>query len=163
MLTAFVEHFDLHVEPRVFRAVVDRFSDEGLRRTVDAVRDWSPRHFSRHLHRECSMHRYVKTLPREIRQRYAPSGVRPRVYTHSDIAADEPEYLALRALGIGIPFYREMKVYLPRLARLCAEARRDGIELIHLTTPGPVGFAALHVAARLRVPLIRMDQEALDA
>ena len=86
--------------------------------------------------------------------RYAPSGVRPRVYTHSDIAADEPEYLALGAPGIGIPFYREMKVYLPRFRRLCAEARRDGIELIHLTTPGPVGFAALHAAQELRVPLI---------
>ena len=86
--------------------------------------------------------------------RYAPSGVRPRIYTHSDIAADEPEYLALEAPGIGIPFYREMKVYLPRFRRLCAEARRDGIELIHLTTPGPVGFAALHAAQELRVPLI---------
>ena len=66
VLTAFVEHFDLHVEHRMFRAVVDRFSAPGLRRTVDAVRDWSLRHFQRHLHRECSMHRYVKTLPREI-------------------------------------------------------------------------------------------------
>lgn len=66
VLTAFVEHVDLHVEHRMFRAVVDRFSDEGRRRTVDVVRDWSLRHFRRHLHRECSMHRYVKTLPREI-------------------------------------------------------------------------------------------------
>ena len=66
VLTAFVEHVDLHVEPRTFRAIVDRFSDEDRRRTVDAVRDWSLRHFSRHLHRECSMHRYVETLPREI-------------------------------------------------------------------------------------------------
>lgn len=82
VLTAFVEHFDLHVEPRTFRAVVDRFSDEGLRRTVDAVRDWSLRHFSRHLHRECSMHRYVKTLPHEIlpridELRYADEVLRP--------------------------------------------------------------------------------------
>ena len=82
LLTAFVEHFDLHVEPRMFRAVVDRFSDEDRRRTVDAVRDWSLRHFSRHLHRECSMHRYVKSLPREIlpridELRYADEVLRP--------------------------------------------------------------------------------------
>ncbi len=32
--------------------------------------------------------------------RYAPSGVRPRIYTHSDMAADEPEYLALGAPGM---------------------------------------------------------------
>ncbi len=86
--------------------------------------------------------------------RYAPSGVRPRIYTHSDMAADEPEYLALGAPGMGIPFYREMKIHLPRFRRLCASARRDGSELVHLTTPGPVGLAALYVAAKLGVPLI---------
>ena len=48
-----------------------------------------------------------------------------------------------------IPFYRAMRIYLPRFKRLCAAARKDGIELIHLTTPGPVGLAALYVAAVL--------------
>ena len=86
--------------------------------------------------------------------RYVPAGVRPRIYTHSDIAADEPEYLALGAPGMGIPFYREMKVYLPRFRRLCAEARADRIDLIHLTTPGPVGVAAVYAAARLTLPLV---------
>ena len=47
--------------------------------------------------------------------RYAPAGVAPRIYTHADAAADEPGYLALPARGLGLPFYREMKVYLPRL------------------------------------------------
>ena len=86
--------------------------------------------------------------------RYAPPGVRPRIYTHSDVAADEPEYLALGAPGMGIPFYREMKIYLPRFRTLCAEARADRSDLIHLTTPGPVGFAALYAAAKLAVPLV---------
>lgn len=48
-----------------------------------------------------------------------------------------------------IPFYRAMRIYLPRFKRLCAAVRKDGIELIHLTTPGPVGLAALYVAAVL--------------
>ena len=55
---------------------------------------------------------------------------------------------------MGIPFYREMKIYLPRFRRLCAEARADRIDLVHVTTPGPVGVAALYTAARLKVPLI---------
>ena len=82
VLTALVEHFDVHVERRMFRAVVGRFGSDALRRTVDAVRDWSLRRFSRHLHRECSMHRYVRTLPREIvpridELRYADEVLRP--------------------------------------------------------------------------------------
>ena len=56
-----------------------------------------------------------------------PAGVRPRIYTHSNIAADEPGYLALGAPGMGIPFYREMKVYLPRFLRLCADDFTDAI------------------------------------
>ena len=55
---------------------------------------------------------------------------------------------------MGIPFYREMKVYLPRFRKLCVEARADRIDLIHLTTPGPLGFAALYAAARLALPLV---------
>ena len=47
--------------------------------------------------------------------RYAPDGIRPCIYTHADTAADRPGYVALRAPGFGIPFYSEMKVYLPRL------------------------------------------------
>lgn len=86
--------------------------------------------------------------------RYAPPGVEPRVYTHSDRAVERPGYLALRAPGVGLPFCREMRVYLPRLRRLCARARADRVQLVHLTTPGPMGLAALHVAAALDLPLI---------
>ena len=117
VLTAFVEHFDLHVEPRVFRAVVDRFSDEGLRRTVDAVRDWSLRHFSRHLHRECSMHRHVKTLPRGD-----PSAHRRAALRGQGAAADP----------VGVPRQR---------AHPAADDRRDlslALQLRPRRRPGPV-------------------------
>ena len=86
--------------------------------------------------------------------RYAPPGVEPCVYTHSDRTAERPGYVAMPAPGIGLPFYREMRVYLPRLWALCARVRADDIDLIHLTTPGPMGLAALHVAATLGLPLI---------
>ncbi len=85
---------------------------------------------------------------------YAPPDVRPRIYTHSEAAADLPDYFAVRARGIGIPFYREMKIYLPRVRTLLEQTRADGADLIHLTTPGPIGLTALYVASKLGVPLI---------
>ncbi len=86
--------------------------------------------------------------------RCAPDGVRPCIYTHANAAAERPGYVALRAPGIGIPFYREMKVYAPRLRALRARVKADGADLVHLTTPGPLGLAALYVASRLGLPLI---------
>ena len=86
--------------------------------------------------------------------RYAPPGVEPRIYTHSDRAVERPGYVALRVPGVGLPFCREMRVYLPRLRSLCARMRADRIQLVHLTTPGPMGLAALHAAAALDLPLI---------
>ena len=66
--------------------------------------------------------------------RYAPPGVDPCVYTHSDRTAERPGYVAMPAPGIGLPFYREMRVYLPRLWALCARVRADGIDLIDLAS-----------------------------
>ena len=86
--------------------------------------------------------------------RYAPDGIRPCIYTHSDTAADRPGYVALRAPGFGIPFYSEMKMYVPRLRALRARVMADGADLIHLTTPGPIGLSALYVASRLGLPLV---------
>ena len=86
--------------------------------------------------------------------RYAPDGIRPCIYTHADTAADRPGYVALRAPRFGIPFYSEMKVYLPRLRALRARVKADGADLIHVTTPGPVGLPALYVASRLRLPMV---------
>jgi glycosyltransferase involved in cell wall biosynthesis len=86
--------------------------------------------------------------------RYAPSSLRLRVYTAGTLAVDTPEYLAVRSFGMPIPFYRDMRMYLPRLFEFVARARADRIEVIHLTTPGPIGLAALFVAWRLRLPIV---------
>jgi glycosyltransferase involved in cell wall biosynthesis len=86
--------------------------------------------------------------------RWAPDDLRIRIYTAEDRDVDEPSYLALRSFGIGIPFYREMRMYLPRLGEYVRHARADGVALIHLTTPGPIGLAALYSAKRLRVPMV---------
>lgn len=86
--------------------------------------------------------------------RHLPDDVQARVYTADDTGADEPDYLALRAPGIGIPFYREMRMHWPRFAAFLARARADRLDVVHYTTPGPIGLAARFVAARLGLPMV---------
>jgi len=85
---------------------------------------------------------------------YAPDDLNLRVYTCDDAGAQTGDYLALPAFGVGIPFYREMKVYLPPCRQFLRHAVADAIDVIHLTTPGPVGLAAMWVASRLRIPVL---------
>ena len=95
----------------------------------------------------------VTTVLRSVLER-VPSDVRVRIYTCDSTGTDRPDYFSLRRWGIGIPYYPEMKMYAPPFLRFLRQARADAIDLIHLTTPGPVGLVALSVAARLRLPLV---------
>ncbi len=85
---------------------------------------------------------------------HAPEDVRARIYTCESRTVDTDGYMALEAFGVGIPFYREMKMYWPPFRRLLQEAAADRIDLVHLTTPGPVGLAAMYVASRLTLPMV---------
>jgi glycosyltransferase involved in cell wall biosynthesis len=85
---------------------------------------------------------------------HAPSDLQLRIYTCDAGGTDTPSYLSFKAFGVGIPFYGEMKMYLPPFARMLREARRARLDAIHLTTPGPVGICAAWVASRLGVPMI---------
>jgi glycosyltransferase involved in cell wall biosynthesis len=85
---------------------------------------------------------------------HAPPGIHPRVYTASNHAVDEPEYLALRSIGLPIPFYKEMRVYVPRVREFRRRALADHVDVIHLTTPGPVGLAAMRVSRQLNIPMV---------
>ena len=85
---------------------------------------------------------------------HAPGGIHLRVYTAAGIGRMDPHYLALASVGMPIPFYGEMKMYVPRLGAFLRHAREDHINVVHLTTPGPVGLAAMWVAGRLRVPMM---------
>jgi glycosyltransferase involved in cell wall biosynthesis len=86
--------------------------------------------------------------------RETPADISPRIYTAADVGVDRDDYLALRSFGIDIPFYRGMKMYLPRFAAFLAHARADGVEVVHYTTPGPVGLAAMFTSWRLGVPMM---------
>jgi hypothetical protein len=41
--------------------------------------------------------------------RSAPSGIRLRVYTAAQLPVETDDYLALRSVGMPIPFYSEMR------------------------------------------------------
>ena len=86
--------------------------------------------------------------------RHAPEDVHARVYTANRVGIKTSDYLAVESMGVGIPFYGEMKMYWPRLQRFSKQAVQDGIDLIHLTTPGPVGLSALFVAWRTGLPMV---------
>jgi glycosyltransferase involved in cell wall biosynthesis len=85
---------------------------------------------------------------------HAPDDLNVRVYTCDETGAETGDYLSLAAFGVGIPFYREMKMYVPPSRTFLRHAMTDAIDVVHLTTPGPVGLAALWVASRLGIPIV---------
>src|SRR5580700_3106168 len=85
---------------------------------------------------------------------HAPDDLDLRIYTCESVGMEAIDYLSLSAFGIGIPFYREMKMYFPPLRRFLRHAMADGVDLVHFTTPGPVGLAAMWVASRLGLRMI---------
>ena len=86
--------------------------------------------------------------------RHLPGDVAARVYTADDVGADGPDYLSLRAAGTGIPLYRKIRMHWPRFGAFLATARADRLDVIHYTTPGPVGLAARYVAGKLGRPMV---------
>jgi glycosyltransferase involved in cell wall biosynthesis len=95
----------------------------------------------------------VTTTLRAVLQ-HAPDGLDIRIYTCESVGIDMPEYLALSAPGVKIPYYREMKVYFPPSRRFLKHVVADNVDLVHLTTPGPVGLSALWIGSRLSLPII---------
>ncbi|MGE0044065.1 MAG: glycosyltransferase family 4 protein [Vicinamibacterales bacterium] len=86
--------------------------------------------------------------------RYAPPDIQPRVYTAADLGVDSAEYLALRSFGLPIPFYGEMKMYVPHWRQYLRRVQADGIDVLHLTTPGPMGLTALWVRRVTGLPMV---------
>jgi glycosyltransferase involved in cell wall biosynthesis len=83
-----------------------------------------------------------------------PPDVKVRIYTASRLGCDAPDYLALPSWGFGIPFYRDMLMYWPPYRTILKRLVEDQVNVVHLTTPGPMGLAALAAARRLRLPLV---------
>ena len=85
---------------------------------------------------------------------HVPVDLTLRVYTASRLGTDCANYLALASWGVGIPFYGEMQVYWPPYRAFVQRLRDDGVQVLHLTTPGPIGLAALAASRQLGLPLV---------
>ena len=84
----------------------------------------------------------------------APSRMCLRVYTVAPQTIETGDDVALP--GVLIPRSRvgPFDVYLPRFNTYIERAREDRIDVVHLTTPGPMGLAGVLTAWRLGLPLI---------
>ncbi len=68
---------------------------------------------------------------------------------------DRPNIVNVRPpYARSMPGYEHLEVVLAPTGRLIAEARRRRPDVIHVSTPGPVGFAGVKAAKRLGVPLV---------
>jgi glycosyltransferase involved in cell wall biosynthesis len=86
--------------------------------------------------------------------RHAPRPWSPRIYTAADSGVEQPDYFSAASLGIGLPWYRDTRIYWPRLRHFARMLRRDDVGLIHITTPGPVGLVARWLAVHLNLPCV---------
>ncbi|MFP4155506.1 MAG: glycosyltransferase family 4 protein [Halothiobacillaceae bacterium] len=55
--------------------------------------------------------------------------------------------------GISLPFYREVRLGWPAAGRMDAAWRDDPPDVVHIATEGPLGWAALKTASKLRLPV----------
>jgi glycosyltransferase involved in cell wall biosynthesis len=78
--------------------------------------------------------------------------VRPR-HQKSDQAQSRQGFNELLVKGMPIPFYKQLRMGLPakkELHRLWSFKRPD---VVHIATEGPLGWSALQVARKLRIPV----------
>ena len=78
--------------------------------------------------------------------------IRPR-HEKSDAATDALRYHEVLVKGLPIPFYKQLRMGLPakgELTRLWSKQRPD---IVHIATEGPLGWSALQVAKKLKLPI----------
>ncbi len=85
--------------------------------------------------------------------RHAPPDLTLRIYTLADLVVDEPQYLAFHSMSAPIPYYDEMRLYVPRVRQFRRHVLIDNVRLLHVTMPGPVGLAARWLS-RDGIPLV---------
>jgi glycosyltransferase involved in cell wall biosynthesis len=85
---------------------------------------------------------------------HAPAGWRTRVYTAADCHSATDTCFTAASISSALPWRRDARVYMPRMRQFARELRREGVDLIHITTPGPVGLAGRWLARQLNVPVV---------
>jgi len=78
--------------------------------------------------------------------------VRPR-QPGADVALVNQGYQELLVRGLPIPFYRQLRLGLPAKRELLRLWTRQRPDLVHIATEGPLGWSALQVARKLKLPI----------
>jgi len=85
-------------------------------------------------------------------RRHQVTVVRPR-QANRDQPRTDGLYSELLCPGMPIPGYSMMRLGLPVIGKLLGAWRVDRPDIVHIATEGPLGYAALLVARKLRLPI----------
>ena len=78
--------------------------------------------------------------------------VRPR-QPGVDVALANSSYQEVLVRGLPIPFYRQLRLGLPAKRELLRLWTRQRPDIVHIATEGPLGWSALQVARKLKLPI----------
>ncbi len=78
--------------------------------------------------------------------------VRPRQHPQ-DIPKSEANFKELLSPAMPLPRYSGLRLGLPINFRLAHSWKQNPPDIVHIATEGPLGWSAMHVANRLRIPV----------
>ena len=78
--------------------------------------------------------------------------VRPR-QPGADVATVNSHYQEVLVRGLPIPFYKQLRLGLPAKRELLRLWSRQRPDIVHIATEGPLGWSALQVARKLKLPI----------
>src|SRR5262245_43500375 len=78
---------------------------------------------------------------------HTPADMQVQVFTAAEVDVDTAAYRAVGSWGVGLPWYREMRIYWPRWRTFARALRQARPDVVHITTPGPIGLMARRLAA----------------
>ena len=78
--------------------------------------------------------------------------VRPR-QPGADVATINSSYQEVLVRGLPIPFYKQLRLGLPAKRELLRLWSRQRPDIVHIATEGPLGWSALQVARKLKLPI----------
>jgi glycosyltransferase involved in cell wall biosynthesis len=78
--------------------------------------------------------------------------IRPK-HQASDTATRTDRYQEILVKGLPIPFYKQLRMGLPAKRELTRLWSRQRPDIVHIATEGPLGWSALQVAKKLKLPV----------
>jgi glycosyltransferase involved in cell wall biosynthesis len=92
---------------------------------------------------------------RRLRDNAAEQGEPITVVVAREQASEEPGLLALEPdWSVPLPAYERIELRFPALLEVLERVEREGPDVIHVATPGPVGLCGMAAARLLGIPLV---------